>query len=105
MPIAKTPPPPYYAVIFTSLQTKDIQGYEEAADRMYELATAEDGYLGFESARDGLGISVSYWRDMDSIVRWKKNSEHQMAQKLGKEKWYASYRIRVCLVEREYGNI
>jgi len=103
MPIANTPEPPYYAVIFSSIQSEELAGYESAAARMYELATEEPGYLGFESARDGLGISVSYWKDTASIARWKMNSEHILAQEMGKAKWYASYRIRVCRVEREYG--
>jgi len=103
MSIAKTPQPPYFAVIFTSLQSEQLEGYEIMAERMYKLATQEEGYLGFESARDGLGISISYWKDAASISRWKSNSEHLLAQKMGRSKWYSSYRIRICRVEREYG--
>ncbi|MHB1930973.1 MAG: antibiotic biosynthesis monooxygenase family protein, partial [Acidimicrobiales bacterium] len=61
--IARTPEPPYVAVIFTSLRTPGDRGYAATAERMLELARRQDGYLGFETAREGLGITVSYWRD------------------------------------------
>ncbi len=101
--IAQTPPAPYYAVIFTSLRTEGNYGYSEMADRMEELAKQQPGYLGIESARQETAITVSYWKDLESIRNWKMNMEHLEAQKQGKEKWYAQYKLRVCLVERDYG--
>lgn len=101
--IANTPKPPYYAVIFTSLRTKSDQGYEKMAHKMVELATKQPGFLGMESARDEVGITVSYWSDMESIQRWKADMQHQEAQKLGREKWYASFKTRIARVEKEYG--
>ena len=100
--IANTPEPPYYAVIFTNIQTSDLRGYEEMADHMLELARQQPGYLGFESARDGLGIAVSYWQDEESILAWKKQLDHQLAQKTGRERWYVDYRTRIAKVERDY---
>ncbi|MCH4822665.1 antibiotic biosynthesis monooxygenase [Gramella lutea] len=100
--IAKLPEPPYYAVIFTSILTEDHKGYSEMAEKMEELAEEQPGYLGFESARSELGISISYWKDLDSIRIWKENSEHLIAQDLGKSKWYDSYSIRISKVERDY---
>ena len=100
--IAKTPEPPYYAVIFTNVQTHNVAGYGKTAARMEELAQQQPGYLGFEAARDGLGIAISYWRDLESIKRWKQNAEHLLAQKAGREQWYAQYTTRICKVEREY---
>ena len=102
--IANTPEPPYYAVIFTSLQTDDLKGYGEMAEKMQQLAARRDGFLGIESARSGVGITVSYWRDEASILAWKADVEHQVAQKLGKAKWYSDYKTRVCRVERDYGS-
>jgi heme-degrading monooxygenase HmoA len=103
--IAPTPRPPYVAVIFTNLQTDDVEGYGETADRMESLAADQPGYLGFETARTagGLGISVSYWTTHDAARAWKAVAEHAEAQRLGRERWYASYRVRVATVEREYG--
>lgn len=100
--IANTPKPPYYAVIFSSTQTNDLAGYSEMAAKMEELAAQQPGYLGFESARDELGISISYWKDEKSILDWKQNTDHQLAQKLGQRKWYAAYKIRISKVERDY---
>ena len=101
--IARTPEPPYYAVIFTSMRTPGDQGYNATADRMLELAAQQPGYLGFESARDGLGITISYWESEAAIAAWKAQAEHRMAQQSGRETWYASYAVRVCKVERAYG--
>lgn len=101
--IAKTPTPPYYAVIFTSLRTEVDDGYGSMADKMVELAAKQPGFLGVESARSGLGITVSYWESLESIRQWKMQSEHLMAQQLGREQWYAAYHTRICKVERAYG--
>ncbi len=102
--VASTPQPPYYAVIFTSLIGEDDRGYAETADRMLELASRQPGFLGFETARDEIGISVSYWQSEEAISAWKANAQHLAAQQRGKEKWYQWYRVRVCRVEREYGS-
>jgi heme-degrading monooxygenase HmoA len=101
--IAKTPAPPYYAVIFTSLRTSADDGYDAMAARMKELAAQQPGYLGVESVRDGLGITVSYWASLDAIAAWKRNAEHQEAQRRGRAAWYSGFRLRICKVEREYG--
>ena len=103
MKISDTPAPPYYAVIFTSLRTDGDDGYAETAQRMEELSSRHPGFLGIESARSELGITVSYWSSLEAIKNWKQNTEHLAAQQKGKEKWYADYRIRICKVEREYG--
>jgi heme-degrading monooxygenase HmoA len=101
--LAKTPSPPYYAVIFTNLRTDINAGYEEMALEMVRLAAEQPGYLGHESARSGLGITISYWESLESIRAWKANTEHQLAQKYGREKWYSAFKTRIALVEREYG--
>jgi len=92
----------YYAVIFTSKQTPQTEGYNEMADVMEALAKEQPGFLGIESARSELGITVSYWDSLDAITQWKNNSKHQVAQRLGKEKWYKWYHLRICKIEREY---
>ena len=101
--IAKTPEPPYYAVIFSSHRTEGDNGYGEMADRMTVLAASQPGFLGMESVREDLGITVSYWDSLESITSWKRNAEHQEAQRHGHQKWYSSFRVRVARVEREYG--
>ncbi|MCA8977931.1 MAG: antibiotic biosynthesis monooxygenase [Planctomycetes bacterium] len=93
--------PPYYAVIFTTDLAADAPGYEATAARMVELARQQPGFLGIESARDGLGITVSYWRDLDSIAAWREQAEHAMARQAGRERWYRGYRLRVARVERD----
>jgi len=100
---ANTPEPPYYAVIFTSYRTEGDNGYAEMSARMVALAAEQPGFLGIESAREGLGITVSYWTSLEAISHWKRNAEHLEAQRLGHHHWYSSFRVRVAKVEREYG--
>lgn len=100
--IANTPKPPYYAVIFSTERTSIDAGYSEMATLMEQLASKQDGFLGIESARQELGITVSYWKNLMAIKLWKQNADHQLAQKLGKEKWYKSYKLRIAKVEHDY---
>lgn len=100
--LAQTPPPPYYAVIFTSIKSSNLDGYEEMAERMEALAKQQDGFLGMENASGQTGITVSYWRDEQSILKWKQNAAHLVAQKQGRQQWYTSFVTRVCKVERAY---
>ena len=101
---ANTPEPPYTAVIFTSVRTaEDDEGYAQAAARMDALAAQQPGYLGVESARAELGITVSYWASPEHARAWKAVAEHRLAQRTGRERWYRGYRVRIATVEREYG--
>jgi len=100
--IANTPKPPYYAVIFTSNRTDGDNGYSEMAVKMNELAEKQPGFLGVESARESVGITVSYWSDLESIKLWKSNSEHILAQQKGRDIWYSEFKARICKVERDY---
>jgi heme-degrading monooxygenase HmoA len=104
--LARTPAPPYFAVIFTSKRAADDgRAYGVVAQRMVDLGSRYDGFLGIESARgdDGLGITVSYWRDEASLLAWKRDTEHEKAQRGGREAWYDAYEVRVAKVERAYG--
>jgi heme-degrading monooxygenase HmoA len=95
--------PPYYAVIFTSVRSNFDEGYAEMAKKMEDLAKQQPGFLGVESARNEVGITVSYWKDVESIKNWKQNLDHIDAQKKGRSSWYEKYTVRIALVEREYG--
>jgi len=100
--IAKTPEPPYYAVIFTSVRSEGDNGYAEITDKMMELAKEQPGFLGVESAREQLGITVSYWQDLESIQKWRENLDHQVARRKGKVDWYQQFTTRIAKVERDY---
>jgi len=100
--IANTPKPPYYAVIFSSTNTENVQDYSEMAELMIDLASKQEGFLGVESARNELGITVSYWKDLDSIKEWKENAEHSVAREKGRKEWYQTYKTRIAKVERDY---
>ena len=102
---ARTPAPPYYAVIFSSRRTGVDAGYGAMADRMVDQAARQPGFLGIESTRgaDGFGITVSYWASLQSIAAWKANAEHRVAQATGRRQWYQHFEVRIARVERAYG--
>lgn len=100
--LATTPEPPYVAVIFTSRRSDDDNGYAVMSARMTDLARQQPGFLGVESAREGVGITVSYWIDEASAAAWKQVSEHLIAQNRGRSTWYAEYQVRVATVTRVY---
>jgi heme-degrading monooxygenase HmoA len=104
-PLAATPEPPYYAVVFTSVRRGGAEAdaaYARVAAEMERLAREQPGFLGIESARDaaGVGITVSYWSSLDAIAAWRAHGEHRVAQRAGREEWYGAYALRVCRVER-----
>jgi L-amino acid N-acyltransferase YncA/heme-degrading monooxygenase HmoA len=101
---ARTPEPPYYAVVFASQRTDHDDGYAEMAAVLDQLAAEQPGCLGVEFARDasGFGITVSYWQDLASIAQWKAHATHLQAQQRGKRDWYASFELRIARVERAY---
>ncbi len=100
--IAKTPKPPYYAVIFTSIKKENDDGYNDMADKMLKLASKQIGFLGVESARNETGITVSYWQDLKAIKKWKNNTEHKIAREKGRNLWYKSFKTRIAKVESDY---
>lgn len=100
--IAKTPKPPYYAVIFCSVRTEGDNGYDELAAQMAELSAAQDGFLGMEhTSGEGLAITICYWESLEAIARWREQEKHQLAQQKGYETFYQSFATRVCKVERD----
>ncbi len=102
MSLSNTPQPPYYAVIFSSIKKNSDIAYNEMAVKMEELAKQQPGFLGVESAREEIGITVSYWESLEAIQLWKHNVSHLEAQTKGKSDWYKAYQVRIAKVERAY---
>ena len=100
--IAKTPSPPYYAVVFSSIRTEGDKGYSKMSDRMIDLAKKQDGFLGAENARHELGITISYWKDLNAIKKWREHAEHAIARQKGRNVWYRRFKVRIAKVERDY---
>jgi heme-degrading monooxygenase HmoA len=103
----ETPKPPYYAVVFTSLNAADVDHTEHTRmyHRLAKIAETCDGHLGIEPARNGDGsrVAVIYWKDLNSIAAFGRDPEHLIAKKKGRESWYSQYMIRIFKVERDYG--
>lgn len=89
-----------YAVIFTSVRTDGDNGYAATAARMLELARSMPGFLGVESAREEVGVTVSYWESLEAIRAWRDHPEHRAAQVRGRADWYESFTLKVCGILR-----
>lgn len=107
MSIAATPKPPYYAAIFSSVRTPgDDEAYLAMGEKMAILATQQPGFIGFEFGADTparFSLFVSYWQNDTDIKNWKAIGEHLEAQRMGRERWYQTYKIRIAKIERDYG--
>ena len=101
--IARTPAPPYYAVIAPAVLSTDVSGYPEMALRLMEVAREVDGFLGIESCFQGrFTLAVSYWRSLEAIDAWRAHARHRVAKDMGKTKWFDAYFTRIARVERDY---
>lgn len=100
--LAKTPKPPYYAVIFTSIRTDIVTDYKEMNKAIEKAVKDAEGFLGVEDCREEIGISVSYWKDLESIRKWKNNPLHGLAKEKGKNIWFSEYKTRIAKVEMDY---
>jgi len=100
--IANTPTPPYYAVIFTSVRTDGDNDYSSTSAKMMSLATDQKGFLGVESAREDVGLTVSYWESLAAIKNWKEQVKHSQARTKGRDLWYKKFKVRICKVEKAY---
>ncbi len=98
----KAPRAPFYAVIFISKKSNDLEGYEEMDARMMELAQQQEGYLGYSSvSKPEGGIFISYWKDEQSIQNWRVNPEHASAKAKAKQ-WYHYYHSMISKVESSH---
>jgi heme-degrading monooxygenase HmoA len=93
------------AIIFRSrlTDTAAAEGYVEMAAEMLARAKEMPGFIDFKSfkADDGERLSLVYWKDHDTLKAWRNDLRHQLAQRLGREKWYTQYRIEVTEILRE----
>jgi heme-degrading monooxygenase HmoA len=93
-----------YAVIFTAKLRDDAYEYGSTAEQMEAKMRTYDGFVSFESVRgtDGFGITVCIWESLEALQTWKKDLDHQEAQRRGKTEWYEYYKVRVAKIEYEY---
>ena len=91
-----------YIVSFISVLSPDSTGYEDAANQMMETVQNQLGFVAAYSARnaDGVGITISYWTNLEAVTGWKKNKAHQAIQKKGKNQWYDWYQLQVSEIVR-----
>jgi len=97
-----TPNNANYAVIFISVLNENAKGYAEEAAKMEALVKQQEGFVSMESARDTVGITVSYWESLEAIKKWKMQEAHAQARSKGNTDFYKSYKVQVCKIERAY---
>jgi len=95
------------AVIFEVWpESGKAEDYLAIAADLRPLLDTIDGFISIErftSISDPTKfLSLSFWRDEESILAWKNVVSHLAAQKLGRERWYEQYKVRIARVERAY---
>ncbi|GAB3898894.1 antibiotic biosynthesis monooxygenase [Larkinella knui] len=101
-PIAQTPEPPYYVVVFTIVHAENLDGYEQMGEKMVQLASEQPGFLGLEYGIGDVELTISYWESSEAIRQWYAHAEHTIARDMGREKWFQAFKVRVARVERDY---
>jgi heme-degrading monooxygenase HmoA len=88
-----------FVVIFRAKARALDAEYSAMAAQMRTLALTQFGCLDFTAVTEGeQEIALSYWPDEASIRAWKQSTDHLMAQRLGRERWYASYSVEIAEV-------
>ena len=90
-----------FAVIFRARVAELDDEYFRMAERMKDLAFKKYGCLDFVSVTEGdEEVAISYWETEQRIRDWKEDPEHRLAQAMGQDKWYKSFRVEVCEIIR-----
>jgi heme-degrading monooxygenase HmoA len=85
-----------------------------ARDEYLDMAAAlkpqlerADGFISIERFESlytpGKLLSLQFWRDEESLQRWRNVSEHRAAQAVGRAGLFTDYRLRIASVVRDYG--
>ncbi len=92
----------FYAVIFSSTKSENLEGYREMDEMTMDLASKQEGYLGYESlSHENKTIFISYWENRKAIENWRQHAIHLMAKEKAQQ-WYQRYLSQICLVESSH---
>ncbi len=92
-----------YAVIFKAKTGYQDAHYSEMVALMRNLAFEKYNCRDFIAVTEGSQeIAISYWENEEDIRKWHLDSQHSIAQNLGREKWYSSYVVEVVEIKRKY---
>jgi heme-degrading monooxygenase HmoA len=82
------------------------QEYLDLAASLRPELEKTDGFISIERfaslTNEGKVLSLSFWRDEESVRRWREFEGHRAAQARGRGGIFADYRLRVATVERNY---
>jgi len=94
-----------YIVIFKAKTNSLDDEYFRTAQLLREKALTQFNCQKFEAITENdFEIALSYWNTLEDIQTWHKDAEHQVAQRLGKKKWYKNFSVEICEILRTYAN-
>lgn len=83
------------------------EGYLAMAAALREELASVEGFISVERFQSltepGKMLSLSFWRDEAALADWRAREKHRTAQKAGRARMFAEYRLRVAAVIRDYG--
>lgn len=83
-------------------KSSNLKGYEEMNLLTIEEVNKNEGHLGNELfSNDEKYIFISYWKDLESIEKWKNNKLHISAKKMAGT-WYTKYKMQISKLQNDY---
>ncbi len=93
--------------VFRSRLAPEAQSeYSQWARRMSELVAGMPGYVSHKVfvAEDGERLTLVEFESEESLRAWSVHPEHVQAKKLGRQRFFAEYRVQVCKLIRDSGS-
>jgi heme-degrading monooxygenase HmoA len=93
-------------VFRTRLRSENEAEYREWAARIHALAETMPGFISHKTfqADDGERVTIVEFESEEAQAAWRNHPEHSKAQRLGREKFYSEYELKVCELKRVSSN-
>lgn len=92
-----------YVIVFRSRLRPGVEAaYADHAAAVYAIAQTMPGLLSSTdfTADDGERCTIVEFDSAEHLRAWREHPVHAAAQAAGRERYYTSYSIQVCTVER-----
>lgn len=96
------------AVIFEVIPNEGKKGeYLDIAASLRPELDPIEGFISIERFQSFSNaekvLSLSFWRDEESIQKWRNLEMHRHAQAKGRNEVFKDYHLRIATVVRDYG--
>lgn len=94
-----------FVVIFKAKIKALDPSYFQIAQSLREKALSQFNCQKFEAiSENGFEVALSYWHSFEDIQAWHQDADHKVAQAIGKVKWYQSFSVEICEIQKSYSS-